>query len=107
MLRLAIVLGAVCLALPAAAQVPSKAALCQKAIAEDRMSGLGQTDCLCVADVMQERLDPNFFALWADAIYFGRSREKDMLRIGLTKRQLVDQMIAAKQGIQDVCGVRF
>ncbi len=91
------------------AQNVDKAQLCTRAISDDRMNGLSQQKCECVATVMQSETHPKLYALWNNAMYTGQGADINSLTTvtGLSERALARQMQKAAKQIRRQCKVKF
>ncbi|WP_170334103.1 hypothetical protein [Ruegeria arenilitoris] len=87
------------------AQAISSRDVCKKAGTENRLNGMSSDQCLCLAGIAQQAMSPELYVLWTEAMYFGESREKEMLGLIQSQRKTLNQMKKTKRLSQKQCGI--
>lgn len=90
----------------AQAQAISSNDVCSKADADSRLNGMSVEQCLCLAGIAQKNMSPALYALWTQAMYYGESREKEMLALKQSQNKTVNQMKKTKRQSQKQCGIK-
>ncbi|WP_209598878.1 hypothetical protein [Ruegeria sp. HKCCSP351] len=90
----------------AQAQAISGDKVCSKANADSRLNGMSVEQCLCLAGIAQKNMSPELYELWAQAMYYGESREKEMVALKQSQNKTVNQMKKTKRQSQKKCGIK-